>query len=94
LKSRIEITTSEGDRSIDSGAGRREGRGPLKCSQVEREALAEVQVLLGGRPRWRDLLIDLHPLQNAWLPARPSSGGVGAGDEAGARSRCEGRASH
>ena len=52
-------------RSIHPGAGRRGGRNLPKGRQVEPEALAEVQALLGGQPRRRDLLIEfLHLLQD------------------------------
>jgi formate dehydrogenase len=52
-------------RSIHPGAGRRGGRNVPKGRQVEPEALAEVQALLGERPRARDLLIEnLHLLQD------------------------------
>jgi formate dehydrogenase len=51
-------------RSIHPGSGRR-GRDLPKGRQVEPEALAEVQALLGERPRQRDLLIEfLHLLQD------------------------------
>jgi formate dehydrogenase len=53
-------------RSIHPGAGRRKGRSFPKGRQVEPEALAEVQALLGTRSRQRDLLIEhLHLLQDA-----------------------------
>ena len=54
-------------RSIHPGAGRRSGRNLPKGRQVEPEALAEVQELLGERPRRRDLLIEfLHLLQDEY----------------------------
>ena len=54
-------------RSIHPGAGRRGGRNVPKGRQVEPEALAEVQALLGDRPRHRDLLIEhLHLLQDKY----------------------------
>src|SRR5215470_5768793 len=52
-------------RSIHPGSGRRRGRDVPKGRQVEPDALAEVQALLGDRPRQRDLLIEhLHLLQD------------------------------
>jgi formate dehydrogenase beta subunit len=54
-------------RSIHPGAGRRGGRNVPKGRQVEPDALAEVQALLGDRPRQRDLLIEhLHLLQDEY----------------------------
>jgi formate dehydrogenase len=54
-------------RSNHPGAGRRGGRNMPKGRQVEPDALAEVQALLGDRPRRRDLLIEhLHLLQDAF----------------------------
>jgi formate dehydrogenase len=53
------------DRRIHPGSGRRRGRDQPKGRQVEPEALAEVQALLGDRERRRDLLIEfLHLLQD------------------------------
>ncbi|HZT86441.1 MAG TPA: NADH-ubiquinone oxidoreductase-F iron-sulfur binding region domain-containing protein [Stellaceae bacterium] len=53
------------DRRIHPGAGRRRGREEPKGRQVEPQALAEVQALLGDRERRRDLLIEhLHLLQD------------------------------
>src|ERR1700741_2462420 len=53
-------------RSISPGSGRR-GRDLPKGRQVEPEALAEVQALLGERPRPHDLLIEfLHLLQDKY----------------------------
>jgi len=52
-------------RSIHPGSGRRRGRDVPKGRQVEPDALAEVQALLGDRSRQRDLLIEhLHLLQD------------------------------
>ena len=52
-------------RSIHPGSGRRRGRDMPKGRQVDPEALAEVQALLGDRSRQRDLLIEhLHLLQD------------------------------
>ena len=52
-------------RQIHPGAGRRRGRDLPRGRQVEPQALAEVQALLGERPRRRDLLIEfLHLLQD------------------------------
>jgi formate dehydrogenase len=54
-------------RSIHPGAGRRRGRDLPRGRQVESDALAEVQALLGGSPRSRDLLIEfLHLLQDKY----------------------------
>src|ERR1700719_1403830 len=66
------LTTTH-DRRIHPGSGRRRGLDHPKGRQVEPEALAEVQALLGGRERRRDLLIEhLHLLQdhNGCLHAR------------------------
>jgi formate dehydrogenase beta subunit len=53
------------DRRIHPGSGRRRGPDHPKGRQVDPTALAEVQALLGGRERWRDLLIEhLHLLQD------------------------------
>jgi NADH:ubiquinone oxidoreductase subunit F (NADH-binding)/NADH:ubiquinone oxidoreductase subunit E len=53
------------DRRIHPGSGRRRGRDQPKGRQVEPQALAEVQALLGERERRRDLLIEhLHLLQD------------------------------
>src|SRR6266849_3217192 len=53
------------DRRIHPGSGRRRGSNQPKGRQVDPEALAEVQALLGQRERWRDLLIEhLHLLQD------------------------------
>jgi formate dehydrogenase len=57
-------TAPQPKRSIHPGSGRR-GRDMPKGRQVDPDALAEVQALLGGRPRQRDLLIEhLHLLQD------------------------------
>ncbi len=62
-----EGTTGKARRSIHPGAGRRGGRSLPKGRQVEPEALAEVQALLGDRPRQRDLLVEfLHLLQDKY----------------------------
>ncbi|HJT07453.1 MAG TPA: NAD(P)H-dependent oxidoreductase subunit E [Stellaceae bacterium] len=59
--------TQQRQRSIHPGAGRRGGRNTPKGRQVEPGALAEVQALLGDRPRQRDLLIEhLHLLQDKY----------------------------
>src|SRR5713101_3195625 len=56
---------NKGQRSIHPGAGRRGGRNMPRGRQVEPEALAEVQALLGHRSRQADLLIEhLHLLQD------------------------------
>jgi NADH:ubiquinone oxidoreductase subunit F (NADH-binding)/NADH:ubiquinone oxidoreductase subunit E len=53
------------DRRIHPGSGRRRGPDYPKGRQVDPEALAEVQALLGDRERRRDLLIEhLHLLQD------------------------------
>src|SRR5271168_1296990 len=53
------------DRRIHPGSGRRRGRDQPKGRQVEPQALAEVQALLGDKERRRDLLIEhLHLLQD------------------------------
>jgi NADH:ubiquinone oxidoreductase subunit F (NADH-binding)/NADH:ubiquinone oxidoreductase subunit E len=53
------------DRRIHPGSGRRRGRDQPKGRQVDPQALAEVQALLGERERRRDLLIEfLHLLQD------------------------------
>jgi NADH:ubiquinone oxidoreductase subunit F (NADH-binding)/NADH:ubiquinone oxidoreductase subunit E len=57
--------TATHDRRVHPGSGRRRGRDIPKGRQVEPEALAEVQALLGDRERRRDLLIEhLHLLQD------------------------------
>jgi formate dehydrogenase len=57
--------TSRHDRRIHPGSGRRRGADHPKGRQVDPAALAEVQALLGGRERRRDLLIEhLHLLQD------------------------------
>jgi formate dehydrogenase beta subunit len=57
--------TATHDRRVHPGSGRRRGRDVPKGRQVEPEALAEVQALLGDRERRRDLLIEhLHLLQD------------------------------
>src|ERR1700720_3611376 len=57
--------THKVQRSIHPGAGRRGGRNMPKGRQVEPDALAEVQALLGDRSRQADLLIEhLHLLQD------------------------------
>src|SRR5579883_854514 len=54
-------------RAIHPGSGRRRGRDMPKGRQVDPGALAEVQALLGARPRARDLLIEhLHLLQDKY----------------------------
>ena len=57
-------TAQKPHRSISPGSGRR-GRDLPKGRQVDPEALAEVQALLGEQPRRHDLLIEfLHLLQD------------------------------
>src|SRR6185312_6515564 len=61
------MDVQKAQRSIHPGAGRRGGRNMPKGRQVEPDALAEVQALLGDRPRQRDLLIEhLHLLQDKY----------------------------
>jgi formate dehydrogenase beta subunit len=61
------MDVQKAQRSIHPGAGRRGGRNVPKGRQVEPDALAEVQALLGDRPRQRDLLIEhLHLLQDEY----------------------------
>ena len=61
------VETQKIQRSIHPGAGRRGGRNMPKGRQVDPDALAEVQALLGDRPRERDLLIEhLHLLQDKY----------------------------
>ncbi len=56
---------SKPQRSIHPGSGRRRGRDFPRGRQVEPDALAEVQALLGGQERRRDLLIEfLHLIQD------------------------------
>ena len=60
-------TAPQAKRSIHPGAGRRRGRDVPKGRQVDPDALAEVQALLGERSRQRDLLIEhLHLLQDKY----------------------------
>ena len=57
--------TATHDRRVHPGSGRRRGRDAPKGRQVDPQALAEVQALLGERERRRDLLIEhLHLLQD------------------------------
>ena len=57
--------TATHDRRVHPGSGRRRGRDVPKGRQVEPQALAEVQALLGSQERRRDLLIEhLHLLQD------------------------------
>jgi formate dehydrogenase len=57
--------SSQHDRRIHPGSGRRRGPDHPKGRQVDPAALAEVQALLGDRERRRDLLIEhLHLLQD------------------------------
>ena len=59
------LATAKHDRRIHPGSGRRRGRDVPKGRQVEPEALAEVQALLGDHERRPDLLIEfLHVLQD------------------------------
>src|SRR5580693_2111119 len=57
--------TQKHDRRVHPGSGRRRGLDHPKGRQVEPQALAEVQALLGDRERRRDLLIEhLHLIQD------------------------------
>ena len=57
--------TTKHDRRIHPGSGRRRGLNQPKGRQVDPQALAEVQGLLGDKERRRDLLIEhLHLLQD------------------------------
>jgi NADH:ubiquinone oxidoreductase subunit F (NADH-binding)/NADH:ubiquinone oxidoreductase subunit E len=59
------LASSNHDRRIHPGSGRRRGPDHPKGRQVDPAALAEVQALLGERERRRDLLIEhLHLLQD------------------------------
>jgi NADH:ubiquinone oxidoreductase subunit F (NADH-binding)/NADH:ubiquinone oxidoreductase subunit E len=61
----MNTASAKHDRRIHPGSGRRRGRDQPKGRQVEPQALAEVQELLGERERHRDLLIEfLHLLQD------------------------------
>jgi NADH:ubiquinone oxidoreductase subunit F (NADH-binding)/NADH:ubiquinone oxidoreductase subunit E len=54
-------------RAVHPGSGRRKSRDTPKGRQVEPVALAEIQALLGDRPRRPDLLIEhLHLIQDAY----------------------------
>jgi len=58
---------SPNKRAIHPGSGRRKGLDRPKGRQVDLDALAEVQALLGERSRQRDLLIEhLHLLQDKY----------------------------
>ena len=55
----------ESGKVTKDGERKRGGRGKLKGRRVEPDALAQVQQLLGGAPRRRDLLIEhLHKIQD------------------------------
>jgi formate dehydrogenase beta subunit len=55
------------ERLIHPGSGRRKAPPTPKGRQVEPETAAEIQALLGGRPRSRDLLIEfLHLIQDRY----------------------------
>jgi len=60
-------TAAKHDRRIHPGSGRRRGREQPKGRQVDPAALDEVQALLGGAERRRDLLIEfLHLIQDQY----------------------------
>ena len=60
-------TAGETRRARHPGAGRRKGGRHPKGRQVDDQALAEVRVLLGDRPRRRDLLVEhLHLIQERY----------------------------
>jgi formate dehydrogenase beta subunit len=63
----MSTATSEPQRAIHPGAGRRKGRNFPKGRQVDPSALAEIEELLGTRSRQRDLLIEhLHLVQDKY----------------------------
>ena len=63
----MSTATSEPQRAIHPGAGRRKGRNFPKGRQVDPTALAEIEELLGARSRQRDLLIEhLHLVQDKY----------------------------
>jgi NADH:ubiquinone oxidoreductase subunit F (NADH-binding)/NADH:ubiquinone oxidoreductase subunit E len=63
----MSTATSEPQRAIHPGAGRRKGRNFPKGRQVDPSALAEIEELLGMRSRQRDLLIEhLHLVQDKY----------------------------
>jgi formate dehydrogenase beta subunit len=63
----MSTATSEPQRAIHPGAGRRKGRNFPKGRQVDPIALAEIEDLLGARSRQRDLLIEhLHLVQDKY----------------------------
>ena len=61
------MTGEQPPRRRHPGAGRRRGRDRPRGRQVDPEALEQVRVLLGDRPRRRDLLIEhLHRIQDRY----------------------------
>jgi formate dehydrogenase beta subunit len=63
----MSTATSEPQRAIHPGAGRRKGRNFPKGRQVDPSALAEIEELLGTRSRQPDLLIEhLHLVQDKY----------------------------
>jgi formate dehydrogenase beta subunit len=63
----MSTATSQPQRAIHPGAGRRKGRNFPKGRQVDPSALAEIEELLGTRSRQRDLLIEhLHLVQDKY----------------------------
>jgi NADH:ubiquinone oxidoreductase subunit F (NADH-binding)/NADH:ubiquinone oxidoreductase subunit E len=62
-----DVSNQPKHRSIHPGSGRRRGRNQPRGRQVEPQARAEVEALLGDQPRRRDLLIEfLHILQDKY----------------------------
>jgi formate dehydrogenase len=63
----MSTASSEPQRAIRPGAGRRKGRNFPKGRQVDPVALDEIEALLGSRSRQRDLLIEhLHLIQDEY----------------------------
>jgi formate dehydrogenase beta subunit len=63
----MSTASSEPQRAIHPGAGRRKGRNFPKGRQVDPVALGEIEALLGSRSRQRDLLIEhLHLVQDEY----------------------------
>ena len=69
------------------GEGRKRAKSTPKGRQVDPTAAHEIELLLGDRPRRRDLLIEyLHLIQDTYRPdLRRASGGAGRRDAAGVR---------
>ena len=89
----MQHSASDVQRFRHPGSGRRRGASTPKGRQLDPAALADVQALLAGRPRRRDLLIEhLHLIQDRYggLSAAASRG-PGAGAAAGAGRGLRGR---